>query len=347
MKDHKDDFMSNPKCRLINPAKSDVGLVSKKMPDNINTAIRKKSNLNQWRDTQSVINWFNDIPDKKKCKFIKFDIVEFYPSISKNLLLQAIEFAKSITTVPQSVINIILHCRKSFLFESGNIWIKKNEPDFDVATGSYDGAEICELVGLYILHLLEKEFGAGCFGLYRDDGLGYLKNLSGPDNEKCRKKLIKIFKKCDLKITSNTNLSCTDFLDITLDLDRNTFQPFRKPNNNPLYINKSSNHPSSILKQIPEMIQKRVSSLSCNEAEFNKAKPDYERALDNSGFKINLNYTPENGKRRNRRRNVTWFNPPFSSSVETNAGKIFLNLVIKHFPPAHKLCESGVLKRVW
>ena len=92
----------------------------------------------------------------------------------------------------------------------------------------------------------------------------------------------------------------------------------------------------SILKQIPEMIQKRVSSLSCNKAEFNKAKPYYERALDNSGFKINLNYTPENGKRRNRRRNVTWFNPPFSSSVETNVGKIFLNLVIKHFPPAHK-----------
>ena len=65
LKDHKDDFVSNPKCRLINPAKSDVGLVSKKMLDNINNAIRKKSCLNQWRDTQSVISWFNDIPDKK------------------------------------------------------------------------------------------------------------------------------------------------------------------------------------------------------------------------------------------------------------------------------------------
>ena len=299
------------------------------MLDNINTAIRRKSNLNQWQDTQSAINWFNDIPDKKKCKFIKFNIVEFYPFISKTLLLQANEFAKSITTVPQSVINIILHCRKSFLFESGNIWI---EPDFDLAMGSYDGAEICELVGFCILHLLEKKFEAGCFGLYRDDGLGCLKNLSGLDNKKCRKKLIKIFKKCDLKITSNSNLSCSDFLDITLDLDRNTFQLFRKLNNNPLYINKSSSHPPSILKQIPEMIQKRVSFLSCNKAEFNKAKPDYERALDNSGFKINLNYTPDNGKRQNHRRNVTWFNPPFSSSVETNVGKILLNLVFKHFP---------------
>ena len=86
------------------------------MLDNINSAIRKKSNLDQWRDTQSVINWFNDISVKKKCKFIKFDIVEFYNSMSKNLLLQAIEFAKSMTTVPQSSINIISHCRKSFFF---------------------------------------------------------------------------------------------------------------------------------------------------------------------------------------------------------------------------------------
>ena len=84
------------------------------------------------------------------------------------------------------------------------------------------------------------------------------------------------------------------------------------------------------------MIQKRVSSLSCNRAEFNKVKPDYERALENSGFKINVNYTPGYGKRRNRKRNVTWFNPLFSSSVETNVGNFFLNLVIKHFPLAHK-----------
>ena len=215
LKDHKDDFVSNPKCRLINPAKSVVDLVNKKMWDNINNAIRKKSCLIGWQETQSVISWFNDISNKKKCKFIKFDIVEFCPSISKNLLLEAIEFAKSLTYVPQSVIDVILHCRKSFLFESGNIWIKKDEPEFDVAMGSYDGAEICELVGLYVLHLLEKEFGSDCFGLYRDDGLGYLKNLTGPKSEKCRKKLIKIFNKCDLKITSNTNLSRTDFLDST------------------------------------------------------------------------------------------------------------------------------------
>ena len=120
-------------------------------------------------------------------------------------------------------------------------------------------------------------FWHACQGL-PTPGLGYLKNLSGPESEKCRKKLIKIFNKCDLKITSNTNLSRTDFLYITLDLDRNIYKPFRKPNNDPLYIHNSSNYPPSIFKQIPEMIQKRVSSLSCNKDEFNKVKPSYERA---------------------------------------------------------------------
>ena len=33
---------------------------------------------------------------------------------------------------------------------------------------------------------------------------------------------------------------------------------------------------------------------------------------------------------------IIWFNPPYSKSVKTNIGKIFLNLIKKHFPPHHK-----------
>ena len=39
------------------------------------------------------------------------------------------------------------------------MWAEKDKPDFDVTMGSYDGAEVCELVGLYILDILTKEFG--------------------------------------------------------------------------------------------------------------------------------------------------------------------------------------------
>ena len=37
--------------------------------------------------------------------------------------------------------------------------------------GSYDGAEVCELVGLFLLNKLAVTFGKVNVGLYRDDGL--------------------------------------------------------------------------------------------------------------------------------------------------------------------------------
>ena len=42
-------------------------------------------------------------------------------------------------------------------------------PLFDVTMGSYDGAEVCELVGLYLLSKLTPQMGIKNVGLYRDD----------------------------------------------------------------------------------------------------------------------------------------------------------------------------------
>ena len=56
--------------------------------------------------------------------------------------------------------------------------------------GSYDVAESCELVGLYRLNLLTKEFVKQNIGLYRDNGLSYFENISGPGSEKIKKKNI-------------------------------------------------------------------------------------------------------------------------------------------------------------
>ena len=61
------------------------------------------------------------------------------------------------------------------------VWVKKDNPDFDVTMGSYDGAEVCELVGLCLLNLLTNEFRKHNIGLYRDDGLSCFQNISGPD----------------------------------------------------------------------------------------------------------------------------------------------------------------------
>ena len=51
--------------------------------------------------------------------------------------------------------------------------------------------------------------------------------------------------------------------------------------------------------------------------------------------------------RRNRQRNKTWFNLPYSKNVETKVGKCFLSLVDQHFPhsnPLHKIFNRNTLK---
>ena len=89
--------------------------------------------------------------------------------------------------------------------------------------GSYDGAEVCELVGLFVLDKINKNCPDLDLGLYRDDGLGATKNLSGPQMERLRKKLFSIFKSCGLRITVDCNLSQVDFLDVTFSLSSGKF----------------------------------------------------------------------------------------------------------------------------
>ena len=113
--------------------------------------------------------------------------------------------------------------------------------------------------------------------------------------------------------------------------------PYRKPNSTPLYIHSKSNHPPSITKQLPPMTNRRISNLSCNENEFNKAKHLYEWALKNSGFNNIIKFeAPVENTRQNRNRKVIWFNPPYSLNIKTNIGKVILKLVRKHFPRLHK-----------
>ena len=126
------------------------------------------------------------------------------------------------------------------------MWVKKDNADFDVKMDSFDEAEVCELVGLYLLDILRKEFGDNKIGSYRDDGLSCFQNLSGPESEKIKKKLCKIFKNHGLNITVECNLRITDFLDVTFDLRIGKYYPYRKVNSELLYIHKQSNQLSSI-----------------------------------------------------------------------------------------------------
>ena len=194
---------------------------------------------------------------------------------------------------------------------------------------------MCELVGLFLLKQVKTTCKGLDFGLYRDDGLGVTKNLSGPGIDKLRKKIVKLFQSHGLKITIECNLQLVNFLDVTLDLQNGKYWPFRKQNEPPLYIHKESNHPPNISKQLPKMIEDRISSISCNKEEFDKVKDCYNSGLKNSGFDYEITYSKQT-PRKTRRRNILWFNPPYNASVKTNIGKSFLELVDKHFPRHHR-----------
>ena len=64
LKDHKPNFVNNPTCRLINPAKSEIGKISKQILDRINKEIITALNLNQWKNTTAVLEWFNNVENK-------------------------------------------------------------------------------------------------------------------------------------------------------------------------------------------------------------------------------------------------------------------------------------------
>ena len=56
--------------------------------------------------------------------------------------------------------------------------------------GSYDGAELCELAGLFMLNEVSNKLEKDNIGLCRDDGLSFFKNYNGHQNDKVRKEMI-------------------------------------------------------------------------------------------------------------------------------------------------------------
>ena len=206
-----------------------------------------------------------------------------------------------------------MNARSCLLYNMGKPWSKKPNPDFDVTMGAWDGAECCDMVGLFMLQQL-KGLNLDS-GLYRDDGLG-VSYATPRQVEQIKKEICRIFKRHGLSITIEANKKHVNFLDISMDLNEGVYKPFMKENDVPYYVHCKSNHPPSIIKNIPLSINKRLSAISANEKIFNDAAPIYQDALEKSGYDYQLRYQPpktnmkENRKKRSRKKNTTWFNPP-------------------------------------
>ena len=114
---------------------------------------------------EDVIDWFKSIKNKQHCKFVIFDIKDFYPSIKESLLKQSFDFAEKYIKVTSEDEAIIKHARKCLPFKKQQIWIKKESGLFDVTKGAYDGVEVCEFVGIFILCQLPRIYNKNNIGL--------------------------------------------------------------------------------------------------------------------------------------------------------------------------------------
>ena len=69
LKDRKPNFLNNPRVRLLNPSKNELGRISKSILDKMNTSLRNLIKVNQWKDTGEVTKWFKNIRNKQKYIF--------------------------------------------------------------------------------------------------------------------------------------------------------------------------------------------------------------------------------------------------------------------------------------
>lgn len=165
-------------------------------------------------------------------------------------------------------------------------------------------------------------------GLHKQDKLSVIEIGNGLNLDCLRKGVIGIFHNKRLKITVDTNLSTTDILDVTLDPFHGKYYAYRKPDNRPRNENANSNNPKTILKQLPTMVNKRLSSLSIDEDEFDKTKL---LSLTFIRFNKNLKFeTIQTTPLQNRSSKLLWFDS-YVAEVKKNIGKVFLYLVRKYF----------------
>ena len=231
---------------------------------------------------------FNIIKDKTSQTMICFDICDFYPSISSSLLQISLTFASQYTNITEEEIHIITQEKKNQPFTKIAIHGQKKSSDFDVTMGSFDGAEVCELVGLYLLSQLQRL--AMYVGFYRYDGLA-ITNKPPRAVENMKKEMCRIFKDNGLNITIDANKRVVDFLDITLDLRTGNYKPYKKPNDCINYIHKESNHTPAIINNIPKGIELRLSNNSSDSRLFEEEAKRYNRALKDNGHRRELKFT--------------------------------------------------------
>ena len=164
---------------------------------------------------------------------------------------------------------------------------------------AFDWAKVCKLVSNFLLHKLSEKYKRKNLALYRDNGLAIFKNFNGPDSKKIKKHFYKLFIDHDIELTIQYKRKVVNFLEVTFNLENSTYCPYLKDNNKVTHVNTESNHPLSIIKQLPKSIELRLSQLSANKEIFKNSVTSCNEALTKAGYKHQMRY------QQNTRQNTT------------------------------------------
>lgn len=80
---------------LLNPTKTELGLISKNIIKKITDNLLIPTSTNLCKDQFDTIKWFTNMRNKNKATFIKFHIIDFQSSITRGVLVNSINFAKN------------------------------------------------------------------------------------------------------------------------------------------------------------------------------------------------------------------------------------------------------------
>ena len=141
----------------------------------------------------------------------------------KGLLNDALTFAETIINLDDQDKKVIYHSHKLLLYNQEQTWMKEGSDLFDDSMGAHDSAEVCELIGIFLLNLLGRQYNTKNSSLYRDDGLSIFKNWSGLQMEKIKKRLQKVFKNNSLDIIIACNMKIVNYLNVTFNLNDGTY----------------------------------------------------------------------------------------------------------------------------
>ena len=132
-----------------------------------------------------------------------------------------------------------------------------------------------------------------------------VRNKCGRETGKIKKNIRQFFKEYKLYIVTQCKMKIVDYFDVSLNLNNSNYKPYHKSDIEILYIHKDSSHQHSILKHIPTLMEKTISTFWSNENIFNESKKKKmcQKALEKSSYQQTLKYHPSNENVRNNKQN--------------------------------------------